>query len=381
MKTTTDRLLTYLLTPLSWLYGAAVFIRNKLFDAHILKEEEFDIPVIGVGNITVGGTGKTPHVEYIVSHLAGIYNIAVLSRGYKRKTKGFILANSKSSPDAIGDEPYQIWHKFGGKVKVAVCEKRAKGIRELQSLHPELDLVVLDDSFQHRYVKPRVSILLIDFNRPVWNDHLLPLGRLRESSHAMGRADMVIVTKCKEQMQPLDYRLIAKKLELMAFQKLYFSRYRYEALEPVFPDDSPYYADLADFSERDSVLLLTGIAQPRYFVRHFSPYSVKVKVCHYPDHHDFSRTDLLDIEKKFDEMAGERKIIITTEKDAMRLSFNPYFPDRLKPLVFYQPISVMVEGGIRNNDLVADIRSSLRTPGVAPVQKPDSAHASEETAD
>ncbi len=369
MKTTTDRLLTYLLTPLSWLYGAAVFMRNKLFDANILKEEEFDIPVIGVGNITIGGTGKTPHVEYIVSNLLEYYNIAVLSRGYKRKTKGFILANSKSSPDSIGDEPYQIWQKFGGRVKVAVCEKRAEGIRTLSKLHPDLDLIVLDDSFQHRYVKPKVSILLIDYNRPVYNDRLLPLGRLRESVHAIGRADMVIVTKCKEQMLPLDYRLISNKLELMAFQKLYFSRYRYGELQPVFPDESPYYADLSNFTERDSLLLLSGVAQPRYFVRHFSHYPMKVKVCHYPDHHDFSRTDILDIERKFDDMKGERKIIITTEKDAMRLSFNPYFPDRLKPLVFYQPISVEVEGGLSNTDFIADIRNAIRSKSSPTIQR------------
>ena len=149
MKTTKDKLLTYVLTPLSWIYGACVYLRNKMFDANILKQKEFDIPVVSVGNITVGGTGKTPHVEYIVSRLSGSFNIGVLSRGYKRKTRGFIMANSKSSPDSIGDEPYQIWHKFGGVVKVAVCEKRTEGIRELSRLHPELDLIVLDDAFQH----------------------------------------------------------------------------------------------------------------------------------------------------------------------------------------------------------------------------------------
>ena len=359
MKTTKDKLLTYVLTPLSWIYGACVYLRNKMFDANILKQKEFDIPVVSVGNITVGGTGKTPHVEYIVSRLSGSFNIGVLSRGYKRKTRGFIMANSKSSPDSIGDEPYQIWHKFGGVVKVAVCEKRTEGIRELSRLHPELDLIVLDDAFQHRYVKPKVSILLIDYNRPVFTDKLLPLGRLRESIHAVGRADMVIVTKCPDDIQPLNYRIMSNNLELMAFQKLYFSCYRYESLEPVFPDESPYFASLSQLSERDSVLLLTGIAHPRYFVRHFSPYKFKVKVSHFPDHHDFTRGDLIEIERKFEEMSGERKLIVTTEKDAVRLSFNPYFPDKLKPLVFYQPISVIVEGGLKEADFVADLRAEI----------------------
>ncbi len=360
MKTTTrDKILTYALTPLSWLYGSAVYVRNKLFDANILKQEEFDVPIISVGNITVGGTGKTPHVEFIVSRLSGSRNIAVLSRGYKRKTKGFILANSNSSPDSLGDEAYQIWHKFGGMVKVAVCEKRVDGIRQLMNLHPEIDLIVLDDAFQHRYVKPKISILLMDFNRPVYKDRLLPLGRLRESNYALGRADMIIVTKCPEELQPIDFRLIEKHLELMAFQKLYFSRFRYEPLKPVFPDDSPYYAALEELSERDTVMLLTGIAQPRYFVRHFSSFPFRKKVSHYPDHHDFTRNDLLEIERKFEEMGGERKIIITTEKDAVRLAFNPYFPDRLKPFVFYQPITVAMEPGIRNDDLIADLYAEI----------------------
>lgn len=358
-RSTKDRLLTYALTPLSWLYGAGVYLRNKLFDTGVLKEESFDVPVVSVGNITVGGTGKTPHVEYIVSRLAGSYNIAVLSRGYKRKTKGFLLANSKSSPDSIGDEPYQIWHKFGGLVKVAVCEKRAQGIRELMREHPDIDLILLDDAFQHRYVKPKVSILLIDHNRPVNKDRLLPLGRLRESVHALGRADMIVITKCPVDMTPIQYRLMDKELSLMAYQKLYFSRFRYESLEPVFPDDSPYFASLDQLTERDSVLLLTGIAHPRYFVRHFSEFPFKVKVSHYPDHHDFSRSDVLNIERRFEEMKGEHKIIVTTEKDAVRLAFNPYFPDSLKPLVFYQPIKVEVEGGIHDDDFISELRRQI----------------------
>ena len=153
MKTTKDKIMVGFLTPLSWLYGFGTWIRNWMFDSKILKEEEFDIPIVGVGNITVGGTGKTPHVEYIVTHLASDLKMAVLSRGYKRKTKGFVLANSKSTPDLIGDEPFQIYQKFGMKVHVAVCENRREGIRELIRLYPDLQLIVLDDSIQHRWVK------------------------------------------------------------------------------------------------------------------------------------------------------------------------------------------------------------------------------------
>lgn len=355
-KKVTDSILSYMLMPLSWIYGSLTWVRNKLFDAGIFKECTFDIPVVSVGNITVGGTGKTPHVEYLVSMLSSRYNIGVLSRGYKRKTKGFIEATPKSTPEIIGDEPMQIYQKFGMKVKVAVCENRRKGILELMRLNPELDLVLLDDGFQHRWVKPKVSILLMDYNRPIYKDRLLPLGRLRESPHAVNRADVVIVTKCPTRMRPIDYRLLSKELDLMSYQKLFFSRYMYGGLMPVFPDDSPYKASLGMLTENDYVLLLTGIAHPRYFVRHFKSYPFKVKVDHYPDHHDYTRTDIEQILNKFNSLKGDRKIIVTTEKDAVRLSCNPYYPKSLKPYTFYLPISVEMETGFEGEDFMESIK-------------------------
>lgn len=342
-----------------------MWVRNKLFNIGILPQVEFDVPIVGVGNITVGGTGKTPHTEYIVSQLCGSHKLAVLSRGYKRKTKGFIVANSKSTPETIGDEPWQIYHKFGKLVKVAVCENRKKGISELLKLYPDLELIILDDSFQHRWVKPRVSILLMEYDRPVYKDHLLPLGRLRESSHEINRADKVIVTKCPESLSPIDYRLVAKDLDLMKFQKLYFSRYSYGDLLPVFPEESKFTANLSALTEKDSIFLLTGIAHPRYFVRHFKNYACKKKVEHFPDHHDFSRKDIQRIDRKFRGMSGERKLIITTEKDAVRLVHNPYFPQELKPFVFYQPVNVKMLSGPygHDNDLIKDLRAELKLTG------------------
>lgn len=347
------------LTPLSWLYGFGTWIRNWMFDSKILKEEEFDIPIVGVGNITVGGTGKTPHVEYIVTHLASDFKVAVLSRGYKRKTKGFVLANSKSTPDLIGDEPFQIYQKFGMKVHVAVCENRREGIRELIRLYPDLQLIVLDDSFQHRWVKPKVSILLTDYSRPFYKDKLLPLGRLRESAMQVNRADIVIVTKCPEDLMPIQFRIVTKELDLMSYQKLFFSRYEYGQLKPVFADDAPYQASLGAFSSKDSVLLLTGIAHPRYFVRHFRNYPFKVKVNHFPDHHDFTREDIKSIVEKFRNMPGERKIIVTTEKDAVRLMHNPYFPQDLKPFIFYQPVAVKMISGLDDKVFIDELKASL----------------------
>lgn len=334
-------------------------VRNWMFEQKFLKSVEYDIPIIGVGNITVGGTGKTPHVEYIVSHLMLNYKVAVLSRGYKRKTKGFVLANSKSTPSDIGDEPYQIYQKFHNKVIVAACESRRKGIEELLRLYPDLQVIVLDDSFQHRWVKPKLSILLTDYSRPFYEDKMLPLGRLRESPMQVNRADMVIVTKCPEDLQPIKYRLASRELDLMAFQKLFFSRYEYRELQPVFIDDALYSVSLHELTEQDSVMLLTGIANPRYIVKYFKRFPFKVKVDHYPDHHDFTKRDVLDINKKFKEMPGKRKIIVTTEKDAVRLMHNPYFPKDLKPFTFYLPVEVRMVKGVEDHDLIEEIKNHI----------------------
>lgn len=353
------KILRYILTPISWIYGGITSLRNMMFDYGVLPQEEFPVPIICIGNLTVGGTGKTPHTEYIVGMLAMDHNIAVLSRGYKRKTKGFLLANSNSTPDSIGDEPLQMYQKFGARVKVAVCEDRRKGIHELLAQFPDISLIVLDDAFQHRYVKPKVSVLLMDYNRPIYDDKMLPLGRLRESKHQVNRADMVVVTKCPSNLQPLNYRLVKKHLDLMKFQKLYFSKYRYGGLMPVFPDDNPYDVSLGLLTHKDSALLITGIANPRSFVRHLKKYPFRKRVFHFPDHHDFSRDDIVKIQQKFDELPGERKIILTTEKDAVRLAYNPYYPSKLKRITYFIPVAVEMTTGVENFDFISDLRKAI----------------------
>lgn len=358
------KILTCILTPLSWLYGMVTSARNWMFDNHILKEEEFPIPVISVGNITVGGTGKTPHTEYIVRMLSSEYSIAVLSRGYKRKTRGFLMANSNSTPESIGDEPLQIYHKFGSRIRVAVCENRRQGIRKLIEECPDLQLIVLDDAFQHRYVKPKVSVLLMDYSRPFYEDSLLPLGRLRESPRQVDRADMVIVTKCPDNLTPLNYRLVHNHLELMPFQKLYFSRFTAGELKPVFIDERGYTPSLSEFTADDSVLLISGIANPRSFVRTFKNYPFRKKIWHFPDHHNFNRNDLEQLVAKFDALPGRRKIIITTEKDAVRLAYNPYFPQKLKRSIYYLPISVQMINGLNESEFIQDLKRAVeRTDG------------------
>lgn len=354
-----SKALKYLLTPIAWLYGCVTAVRNWLFDHHILPQEEFKVPIVSIGNLTVGGTGKTPHTEFIVGLLAMDYNIAVLSRGYKRKTKGFLIANSNSTPDSIGDEPLQMYQKFGSRVKVAVCESRRKGIKELIKQFPDISLIVLDDAFQHRYVLPKVSVLLMDYTRPIYEDKMLPLGRLRESAHQVNRADMVIVTKCPPNLNPLDFRLVSNNLDLMKFQKLYFSKYVYGGLLPVFPDDNPYDVSLGELTGSDSAMIITGIANPRGFVRHFKSYPFKKKIYHFPDHHDFTREDIENIEQKFNILPGQHKIILTTEKDAVRLAYNPYYPAKLKRITYFIPIAVNMVQAWDSDKFITDLKKAI----------------------
>lgn len=329
-----------LLYPISKIYGVVMAVRNKMFDYGILKQQEFDIPIVVVGNIAMGGTGKTPHVEYIVESLLGKYNIGVLSRGYRRATKGFVLASPQSRPEDIGDESYQIYRKFGPDITVAVCEKRAEGIRQMREINPALNMIILDDAFQHRYVKPSVSVILTEYNRPVFNDKILPYGRLRESARALNRADMVVVTKCPVDMKPMHYRLFEENLKLFPFQKLYFSRYNYGHLVPIFPDEVTDIPALDNLRADNSILVITGVANPKPFVRFLRRNKAKVKLKRFTDHHNFTASDMEEIARLFDELPSANKFIVTTEKDAVRILNNPYFPHRLKKSIFYVPIKV-----------------------------------------
>ena len=330
-----------LLTPFSWGYGAGVWLRNTAFNIGLLPQQEFDVPVVSVGNITVGGTGKTPHVEYIVDALYRRYHVAVLSRGYKRQTKGFILATNNTTPRDIGDEPYQIYRKYNGLITLAVCESRRKGIRQLMRIDPDINLILLDDGFQHRYVKPKVNILLVDYNRLPYNDHLMPLGMLREPMSSMTRSDLVVVTKCPTDITAMDIRMVKKNLNLFTYQKLFFSNIRYADPVPIFPVTSTQQlTSLHWLHEDDAVLCITGIATPRPLVRYLMRFPGLVRMIHYDDHHEFTRRDFTDIFRVFKELKGKRKYIITTEKDAVRIMNNPYFPPTKRSCIYYIPMKV-----------------------------------------
>lgn len=331
------------LLPFSGLYGLVVWFRNKLFDWGILRSEEFPVPVISVGNITVGGTGKTPHVEYLVRLLRKDYKVAVLSRGYKRKSRGFMLANRQSTSREIGDEPYQIWRKFPD-ILVAVDKKRVRGIQRLLALDKAKrpDIILLDDAFQHRYVKPSFSILLTDINRIIYEDVLLPAGRLREPASNKFRANMVVVTKCPKELNPIDYRIISKHLSLFPYQSLFFTSWEYGNLRGVFREARLPSLTLEELKAGNtSVLLFSGIANPQQLTDTLTPYVAPLEVLSYPDHYHFSASDLQKIKSTFDRMPAANKIIITTEKDASRLIGRKDIDESIKARLYYLPIEVV----------------------------------------
>lgn len=349
-----------LLLPVSKIYGLVMAVRNRLFESGVLKQHTFDVPVVVIGNIAMGGTGKTPHVEYTVGALRDRFRLGVLSRGYKRATSGFVLATPQSRPEDIGDESYQIYRKFGPDVTVAVCESRVEGISRMLEVNPDINMVILDDAFQHRYVKPTAAVVLTEYNRPVFNDKLLPYGRLREPKSALNRADIVVVTKCPEDMKPMEYRIFKENLNLFPYQLLFFSRYRYGMLVPVFGDTDAPIPALDSLSPADALLVVTGVANPKPFVRHLRTYPARVKLKRFGDHHNFTAADMESIERSFDELQSDRKYIITTEKDAVRLLNNPYFPHRLKQCIFYVPIRVEFINTGESGDFVEGIVKTLR---------------------
>lgn len=328
------------LSPLSFLYGIGVSIRNQLFNWGVLSAERFPIPIICIGNLAVGGTGKTPHTEYIIRLLKDEFRVAVLSRGYKRKSSGFVLATPQSTSLEIGDEPYQIKQKFPD-ILVAVDANRCRGIRYLLELPKgqEPEVILLDDALQHRYVTPSLSIVLTDYHRLFYYDKLMPVGLLREPASGIRRADMVIVTKCDEDLKPIEYRIIEENMTLLAHQRLHFTHIVYSELQPLFPDTA-IPVKRCDIRKENEILLISGIASPVHFISEMNKYSDYVKVMTYPDHHAFSNTDFKRMQEVFDKMKSPGKLIIVTEKDAARMQTNPHLPEEWKRRLYYLPIAI-----------------------------------------
>ena len=327
------------LKPLSWIYGFGVELRNTLFDNGVLKQKEYPVPLICVGNLTVGGTGKTPHIEYIINLLSDQYKVAVVSRGYKRKSKNLQVVQLNSDVKRVGDEPLQIKLKYPNAT-VIVDKDRRNAIEYLLAQEKDLqpDVILLDDGYQHRYVKPSLSILLVDSNRPIYEDTLLPAGRLREPLRRKDRAAIVVVTKCSNEMQPINFRIFANGLNLFPFQYLYFTSIVYDRLKPVFPAITQDTYSLDDIRKKQ-VLLVTGIATTKSLEDKLSKKTYNLHTLFFPDHHFYDKDDIETIEKQFADLLGD-KIVITTEKDSVRLQSLPYLSNELKEKLFYLPIKV-----------------------------------------
>jgi tetraacyldisaccharide 4'-kinase len=331
-------MLKFFLYPFSAIFGLIVSIRNFLYDYKIFKSTEFEIPVISIGNITVGGTGKTPHTEYLVELLSKQFTVSTISRGYKRKTKGYQEVSVDALATAVGDEPLQIKRKFNN-IQVVVDEKRVNAIQKIQMQEASKlpDVILLDDAFQHRSVSAGINILLIDFNRPIDKDSLLPAGRLRESKWQMRRANVIIYTKCPQEISPITRRIIMKDVYLRPYQNLFFTTMVYQPLTPVFPELAIETPKLA--SDKVSVLLVTGIVNPEHLRKYLSSFTEDITDLKYPDHHNFNAANIQQIEQKFASIEAENKIIITTEKDSMRLK-DMDLSATLKASLFYIPLKI-----------------------------------------
>lgn len=349
------------LYPFSFLFGIGVSIRNQLFDWGLLTSRSFDIPVISIGNIAVGGTGKTPHTEYLIKLLQKEYKVAVLSRGYKRKSKGFILATKTTPMEKIGDEPFQMKEKFPS-IYMAVDENRCHGIEQLtnEKIAPQTDVILLDDAYQHRYVKPGINILLTDYHRPINEDALLPAGRLREPESGKNRANIVIVTKCPRDLKPMDFRVIIKYMDLYPYQKLYFSTLKYGALTSVF-SRAPQ-RELKSIEKDEKIVLITGIATPQQLLNDLSEYSSQITSLHFGDHHQFTEKDIRHIQQTFDSLKGSKRTLITTEKDATRL-INLSLSEDIKDHLYALPVEIEFLLGQEeqfNQNILSYVRTNSR---------------------
>lgn len=288
-RTTLLSYLKILLYPFAMLYGAIIWLRNKLYDAGFLSSVEFSVPVICVGNLSVGGTGKTPHVEYLIRELQYQYKVATLSRGYKRITKGFLLADENSNALRIGDEPMQYHIKYPD-IEVCVAEERLTGIPQLLLNRPNVDIILLDDAYQHRSVKAGVNILITDYIRPFYSDYILPYGSLREARKAYKRADIIIVSKCPEALTLTQSILITKQIQPLAHQQVYFSSIRYKEPYDLFTNHPVSIAG-------KKVILVFCIARPQSLIDYVKTQTPDVHLLSYPDHHYFLSKDIAEIKE------------------------------------------------------------------------------------
>lgn len=347
----------YFLLPLSVFYGLIIRIRNWLFDKNYLKSASFNFPIICVGNLAVGGTGKTPLVEYLIRILKNDYSVATLSRGYKRKTKGFGIANENTTALEIGDEPMQFHLKFP-EITVAVGEERLDAIPQLLHDRPETQIIILDDAFQHRTVRAGLNILLTDYKNLYSRDLLMPAGDLRDIRKSANRADIIIVTKCSHNLTVEERDMILSELNTLPGQSVFFTEILYTQPYHLFRKQS------FTISPGIEVLLVCGIANPVPLQEFLTPHVQSYDMLRFPDHHIFSIDDLDEIKSQYEKISSANKIILTTEKDGVRLQ---KFEKELRELpIFVMPIqhSFMFNDTDRFYKLVSDFITSFTPTGI-----------------
>lgn len=330
----TSKSMNRLLTPISWLYAIVLNIRHWLYDVGILKSKSFGVPTICIGNLAFGGTGKTPHTEYLIRFLKDKAKVAVLSRGYGRQTTGYILADENSTYEQIGDEPMLYHSKFDG-ITVAVDENRPDGVERLMRIEKTPDVILLDDAYQHRKIKPGLNILLTEYFNIYKNDALVPAGNLRDVKSAAKRADIIIVSKSPRVLLPYDKRDVINLINAKPYQQVFFTYIDFLPLKPITQT-----AKNTKLSDMKSVYLFCGIANPYPLEDHLKRKYNTLITNYYDDHHCFSNSDIDVILDGFENVIGKNKIIVTTEKDIMRLT-NSSFINRFENVpLFTIPIEV-----------------------------------------
>ncbi|WP_372753935.1 tetraacyldisaccharide 4'-kinase [Mariniflexile sp.] len=325
--------------PFVPVYYAVTSLRNILYDLGIKKSTSFDFPVICVGNLSVGGTGKTPMIEYLIDMLKQNSRVATLSRGYKRKTRGFLLADESSTAESLGDEPFQFYNKFKKSILVAVDVNRVNGIEQLHALDDAPEVILLDDAFQHRKVKAGLNILLTTYNSPYFSDYVLPTGNLREPRSGANRADIIVVTKCPELISSKDKEKYVKQIAPKKHQHVFFSSISYSD-EVISAVNKMAINSITNFT------LVTGIANARPLVDFLESKGLQFEHLNYKDHHDFSEDDI--------SFLGKEEFILTTEKDFMRL--KQY--ESLKSKLYYLPITIKLDNNKKFDKLITDFVAS-----------------------
>lgn len=338
------------LYPFSVFYHLGTAVRNLMYNMGIFKSTAFQTPIIGVGNLSVGGSGKSPMVMYLAGLLSEHFEMGVLSRGYGRKTQGYKMVNYDSTARTVGDEAMQLFQRYKNALVIAVCEDRVKGAKRLIE-ETDLDLLVLDDSYQHRAIKAGFNILLTDYADPYFKDFLLPAGNLRESRAGARRANIIMVTKCPKVLSEEKKFYYLSKIKPKKHQKVFFSSIDYHDFVFSKKASIPVY----NFDQYE-ILLITGIANPSSLVQEIAQYTNKVKHLKFPDHHTFTGVDIEKIRKEYKKM-GEQKIILTTEKDYVRLMDYEYFEDKL----YYWPINMSIDHHEEFNEIILDyVRKNKR---------------------